>query len=260
MFSSPGSIVPLTALTPLGNPVGADILPIQRTSPMQSVTAEQLQGYIVNSVKYYGAVGDGISDDTGAIQSAINTGLPFYFPPGVYLITQTLRFTTTANHGQVVRGSGPVATDGSGAGKAVIRPGAGVSIAIQIDGSPFNGYVQGFGLEDLTVDMVNMGDDASSVGILQAQAFGGRYRNVKLINDGTNKRGWKFTTGAYTTTLHNCKANYVECSGSSTSNGVTTISFYDFDGNQVSTTYTNSITVLRAGSGNLDRGISGVSA
>jgi len=244
MFSSPGSIVPLTALTPLVGPVGTDILPIQRTSPMQSVTADQLQGYVVNSVKYYGAMGDGVTDDTGAIQSAINTGLPFYFPAGVYLITQTLLFTASANHGQVVRGSGPVATDGTGAGKVVIRPGAGVSVAILIDGTPFGGYVQGYGLEDLTIDMANMADSSTSVAVRQAQAFGGRYRNVKVINDGASKRGWKFTTGAYTTTLHNCKANYVECTGSSTGNGVTTLSFYDFDGNQLSTIYTNSITIL----------------
>jgi hypothetical protein len=229
MFSSPGSIVPLTALTPLGNPVGADILPIQRTSPMQSVTAEQLQGYIVNSVKYYGAVGDGITDDTGAIQSAINTGLPFYFPPGVYLITQTLRFTTTANHGQVVRGSGPVATDGSGAGKAVIRPGAGVSIAIQIDGSPFNGYVQGFGLEDLTVDMVNMGDDASSVGILQAQAFDIEFKNIRVINYGVYKTSFQFNAGSYTSNLNHCQFGSVNFNGATPSNAATTISFYNCD-------------------------------
>ena len=244
MFNSPGSIVPLTALAPLAGPVATDILPIQRASPMQSVTAAQLQGYVVNSVKYYGAMGDGVTDDTGAIQSAINTGLPVYFPAGVYLISETLLFTASANHGQLVRGAGPVATDGTGAGKTIIRPGTGVSVAIQIDGTPFGGYVQGFGLEDLTIDMANMADASTSVAILQAQAFGGRYRNVKIINDGASRRGWKFTTGAYTTTIHGCKSNFVECTGSSTANGVTTLSFYDFDGNQLSAIYTNSITVI----------------
>jgi hypothetical protein len=244
MFSSPGSIVPLTALTPLGAPVGTDILPIQRTSPMQSATAAGLQAFTINSVMAYGAVGDGVTDDTGAIQSAINTGAPFYFPAGVYVISSTLLFTTAANHGQVMRGAGPTASDGNGAAKAVIRPASGVSVAIQIDGTPFGTYLQGFGLEDLTIDMVNMADAATSVAIQQIQAFGGRYKNVKVYNDGDNKRAWQFLTGAYTTSLHNCKGAFVECIGMSTGNGVTTLSFYDFDGDQFSSIYTNSITVI----------------
>jgi polygalacturonase len=42
------------------------------------------------SVKDYGAVGDGIVDDTAAIQQALDTGGRIYFPSGTYLITETL--------------------------------------------------------------------------------------------------------------------------------------------------------------------------
>ena len=80
--------------------------------------------------------------------------------------------------------------------------------------------------------------------MLQGQAFGGRYSNVKIVNYGTVKRTWRFTTGAYTTTLRNCKGNFEECIGLSTGNGVTTISFENHDGNQLSTIYTNLITVI----------------
>lgn len=42
------------------------------------------------SVKDYGAVGDGTTDDTTAIQTAIDTESPVYFPEGSYLITSDL--------------------------------------------------------------------------------------------------------------------------------------------------------------------------
>src|SRR5690242_5490564 len=56
----------------------------------------------MTSVKSYGAVGDGKTDDTSAIQRALSdgrsnatadyNGLPkaLYFPPGVYLVSKTL--------------------------------------------------------------------------------------------------------------------------------------------------------------------------
>lgn len=48
--------------------------------------------YLVNSVVYanvkaYGAVGDGITDDSNAVTAAIATGRPVFFPSGTYLVT-----------------------------------------------------------------------------------------------------------------------------------------------------------------------------
>ena len=206
-----------------------DIVPILRGSPLQSVTAAQVQAYIVNSVKYYGAVGDGVTDDTGPIQSAINTGQPFYFPAGVYLISQTLSFRTSANHGQVVRGAGPTAGDGTGGGKAIIRPCAAVSVAILVDGTPFNSYVQGFGLENLTIDMVNMVDTAGSIGINQVQAFDASYSNVRVINYGVYKTSFLLNAGAFTSRISNCQFGSVIFDGVALSNAATTISFHNCD-------------------------------
>jgi hypothetical protein len=42
-------------------------------------------GDLVQNVKNYGAKGDGVTDDTAAIQAAINAGGTTYFPPGDYL-------------------------------------------------------------------------------------------------------------------------------------------------------------------------------
>ena len=56
----------------------------------------KLSDYI--SVKDFGAVGDGTTDDTTAIQNAINslssTGGSVYFPTGQYLISTTLTVST----------------------------------------------------------------------------------------------------------------------------------------------------------------------
>ncbi|HXZ12819.1 MAG TPA: glycosyl hydrolase family 28-related protein [Candidatus Sulfotelmatobacter sp.] len=77
---SPGNFTP-TSLSVLGNES------VQGPRPRVDVTA-------------YGAKGDGVTDDTAAIQSAINqacsAGGSLYFPPGSYAVTQTQLPSTAA--------------------------------------------------------------------------------------------------------------------------------------------------------------------
>ena len=59
------------------------------------------------NVRDFGAVGDGIADDTTAIQNAVNSlssGDILYFPSGTYLITTTINFTGLSNI--EIRGTG----------------------------------------------------------------------------------------------------------------------------------------------------------
>ena len=55
------------------------------------------------NVKFFGAVGDGVADDTAAIQAAINTGKSVYVPVGTYKVSSVLTMSAT---GQRIRGEG----------------------------------------------------------------------------------------------------------------------------------------------------------
>ena len=48
-----------------------------------------MENVFMKNVKDYGAAGDGLTNDTAAIQKAINDGGMVYFPAGVY-VTGTL--------------------------------------------------------------------------------------------------------------------------------------------------------------------------
>ncbi|MFC3772567.1 glycosyl hydrolase family 28-related protein [Paenibacillus sp. GCM10012303] len=59
------------------------------------------------SIAWFGAVGDGATDCTAAIQTALDSGLPVWMPPGTYAITGTLRVKA---NGQLLRGAGRFVT------------------------------------------------------------------------------------------------------------------------------------------------------
>lgn len=50
------------------------------------------------SVKDFGAVGDGIANDTVAIQTAVNTGKAIFFPQGTYKITTAIQLSTAGQN------------------------------------------------------------------------------------------------------------------------------------------------------------------
>ena len=56
---------------------------------LTKVTYSMINGAMVN-VLDYGAIGDNTTDCTAAIQAAVNTGLPVFFPSGVYRINNPI--------------------------------------------------------------------------------------------------------------------------------------------------------------------------
>lgn len=95
-------------------------------------------GSVIN-VKIFGAVGDGVTDDSAAIQAAIDSAYsigptppPLYFPAGIYLIRTELNHTQNANYVQIF---------GDGIHQTYIRAGAAMPHLLKMgnSGNSFDG-------------------------------------------------------------------------------------------------------------------------
>lgn len=238
-----GAEITLDQLTAQTSPVGTDLVPLLRTTPLQKVLLSDLKTYFGTGVTTSIAPsGDTTgATDTATIQTALNTGLSIVLGPGVFYTNATLNINTVASHGMGIAGAGPVSTQLTGANKTTIQPTAAVSVAFKIDGTPFAAYIQGIRLDDFAVDMVNMTDASSSVAIQHIQAFGGHITGIKVWNEGTNKRAFQSRTGNFTTTFMNCKGRLGEIIGTSSANAVTTLLFIDHDFSQFNITFGNQI-------------------
>ena len=236
----------LNQLAPRGPVAASDQIPIlpAGATTLQAATAADIANYVLTSVKAYGAVGDGVTDDTAAIQAAINSGKSVLFPPGKYKISSMLTMTSTTNHGQVLRGGGMSSQTGLGGGAATIQPTSAVSVALKIDGTPFSAYVQSAGVENLVFDMTNMADVSTSIAVDQIQAFDINYRNDRVINYGTHKISWQFLTGSYTTHLYDSQGGIVNMQGSGFQNDTTSLILENCDILQISHTYFQNVTII----------------
>lgn len=88
-----GEVKFTTAIQTTTGAVNADIVAYDPpfTGGVTTTVQDKLAQYI--SVKDFGAVGDGVADDTAAIQAALNTGGFVYLPKGTYRTTATLDVT-----------------------------------------------------------------------------------------------------------------------------------------------------------------------
>ncbi|MBV8683535.1 MAG: hypothetical protein JO111_11710 [Caulobacteraceae bacterium] len=228
-------------LTPRGTPAANDLIPCLPNGGgvLEGCTVSGLSAVLTNVVA---TPCNGLADDTLAIQAALNSGLNVQLPPGVCVVSSPMLVESYRNNGQTLKGSGSYYSASSVGfsttpppGTTVIRPTSamsGKSVFI-IDGTPIGGpkqtWVQGFGVEDLAIDMVNMTDEPTSVAINQIQAWDGHYTGVRVLNDGVSKRAWLFEAGAFTTHLSHVQGNLIDFEGDSSSYAVTTIDLVDAD-------------------------------
>jgi hypothetical protein len=83
----------------------ADIIFLQAGAGAVPRTVESKLRDVV-SVKDFGAVGDGVTDDTAALQLAFNTGKSLFFPAGTYIVSSTI--TATSYNNATVSGNATV--------------------------------------------------------------------------------------------------------------------------------------------------------
>jgi hypothetical protein len=152
------------------------------------------------SVKDFGATGDGTTDDTTAIQNAINAMSPtnlggadagaVYFPHGSYLITKPLNLTS--DNGTINRRGIRLYGETAGSGDYTY----GTKLVGQTNGKAFIEIIDNDNIQIENLTLKNSSTTPSTVGIYQARRTGGTspagwtgnclFTNVTIVfsNDG----------------------------------------------------------------------------
>ena len=154
---------------------------------LQSVQTK-LEQYV--SVKDFGAAGDGVTDDTAAIQAAINAHRgKIFLPTGTYKISSTL----VLKEETILIGEGAGAYfAGTGYTRmTVIQPTATFSGTKVIDIDPANisgglTYIYGVALRDLLVDCINIKNGSLTILNIASLSNSETFDSVRIINNNSN--------------------------------------------------------------------------
>lgn len=94
---------------------------------LTKVTFSMIDGAVVN-VRDYGAVGDGVANDTAAYLAAIATGKDVYFPQGTYIVAPTTLSASARESAAVLSTNQTIFGDGA---ESVIQWGTGIAATKQ---------------------------------------------------------------------------------------------------------------------------------
>jgi hypothetical protein len=125
------------------------------------------------SVKDFGAVGDGVADDTAAIQAAITAGAgkSVFFPSGKYKITATLNITLSST--VLIGDSAGTGTNGQ-SGSSIINYGSGDAVYFYNPAAtttPLTGTLHGCGIQNLTITRVTNVSTGSGLKLFNTSNF-----------------------------------------------------------------------------------------
>lgn len=174
------------------------------------------------SVKDFGAVGDGVADDTAAIQAAINANAAVYIPAGTYKINSTIVASYAKKQGPAIYGDGP--------NTSKLVPTGAVSVALQIGES--GAFTNNYRVEGVGVDMANMSDANTSIGLNFNSAFWGAVENFRTFNEGTAKRSISFGGSCYVARFTDCVGRIFEVKGANSASRATTVLVQNSEFNQ----------------------------
>jgi len=122
--------------------------------------------YGFKSVMDYGAIGDGVTDDTTAILSAISENKNIYFPQGTFLCNLDI----TAEQFILI---------GAGSGLTTLKANSADPV-IKVDGA--EDYIQGWGIKNLTIDGNTSSDGIELYGNAPNVATQGLVESVLIQN------------------------------------------------------------------------------
>jgi len=154
----------------------------------------------VVSVKDFGAVGDGVTDDTAAIQAAIDNGGALFFPAGEYRITNTLTVSQTG--ATVWTGVGP--SSFSAGSKLVFDHALDATDFISVSGDPYTGGFQFEGLWFYGSGRNGTYNTSPNVLIRIGPSSGADDRDVNFVNCKFENSGYGIVIYGRGLTVDNC--------------------------------------------------------
>lgn len=180
------------------------------------------------NVKTFGAKGDGVTDDTAAIQAAINASDSIFFPEGVYLVSSTL-YTRGAFDGIYYRGK---KLEGAGVEATTIKaaPGFTGSFVIHIGNKDYttdSRYCIQNELCNMTIEHENIPDTAFCSGVYMTGTWNNKVSNLKIGVIAYPFTRWDLSIGrgVYTTSIDNIHCQNIQASTAVTGD-ITTLWFY----------------------------------